>query len=195
MMYVQSLLWVVIVSILFISDSNADFKRNGKDQGKQIVIELSYIPKGIKPGDKPITLNPPLLSRLLPELRNPRLMSIKDLNDSDEQEGFFEGGYSFVLRGDFNKDGFADIAFVGKYDNQSDSEKNSFIAIVSIRGRKVIREYFSRLETKKAYLIRVIDFKPQADAIGIVYNLYSEECGYLYWGKGQYNFKPCRASF
>lgn len=174
---------------------NADAKANERSQGNKIIIELDFIPQGVKPGDKPITLNENIVRRLLPELKKPRLMSYKDITELEEQEGFIEGGYAFVLRGDFDRNGSADIAFVGKYDNFEQPEKNCFLAIVSIKGKKVTREYFSRLETKKAYLLRVPEYKPKIEAIGIIYNLYSEECGYLYWAGKRYDFKPCRSVY
>jgi hypothetical protein len=161
----------------------------------QITIELDFISSQVKPGDKPITLNKSLLDKLLPEVKNPRLMTFADLADAEEQSGFLEGGYTFVLRGDFNKDGIADIAFVGKYKNSESYEENSFVAIISIKGKKVVRDYFLKLNNPKICLISIPDYKPGTDAIGMVFNIFSEECGYLFWNIKQYEFKPCQSVF
>jgi len=162
---------------------------------KQITVELDSLPFHDGPGDKPVTLNKNFLTKILPEVKTPRLMAFTDLGDTDEQNSFFEGGYTFVLRGDFNKDGFADIAFVGKYDNLDSPENNSFVTIISIKGKKVTREYFSKTDTPKAYLLTVLEYKQKIDAVGLIFNLYSEECGYLFWTGKQYDFEPCQAVF
>jgi hypothetical protein len=172
-------------------------ERTGKATADEqtIAIELDFIPSGIKPGDKPITLNEDLLKKLLPELRSPRLMAFEDLGSADERAGFLEGGYSFVLRGDFDRNGFPDIVLVGKYDNPQESEKNSFIAVLGIRGKKVIREFVSKIKRDHISLIRVINYKPNIDAIGLSYNLASDDCGYLYWTGKKWQYDECRSVF
>lgn len=162
---------------------------------KEIAIEMKSIPAGIKPGDKPITLNTSLLGRLLPELRNPRLMSFKDIVDSYEQNAFIEGGYSFVLRGDFDRDGFADIAFVGKHENPNDNGENCFIAIFSIKGKKVVREYLAKLSSPRVFLLRIPAYKPGIDAMQLVYKFGTEECGYLYWIEKKYQYDLCKSVY
>lgn len=165
-----------------------------KTLSTQISIDLDFIPPHIKPGDKPLTLNKSLLAKLLPEWKNPRLMSLQDL-DHDEQEVFLEGGYAFVLRGDFNRDKLADIVFVGKYDAPGNSTKNCFVTIVTIKGKKVIRSFLSKIQRDRISLLRVINYKPQIDAIGMSYNLVSDDCGYLYWTGKKWQFDQCPAAF
>ncbi len=162
---------------------------------KKIIIEENHIPSVTKPGDKPITLNEQLLSKLVPELKNPRLMHYDDLSDPRDRESFIEGGYTFVLTGDFIRNGFADIAFVGKYDNPESSTENCFFAVVSIQGKKIIREYFSKLKTKEVSLIRVSNYKSKTDAIGLVYKFETEECGYFFWLKMKLYYEPCKSVF
>jgi len=194
MKYINKLL-LFILSIACIGYFSADANTNKNMSNEQVFIEIDSMPMDVKPGDKPITLDENLLKKLLPELRNPRLMSFKDLNTPDEQEGFLEGGYTFVLRGDFDWNGFADIAFVGKYDNPDHPNKNTFIAIVSIEGKKVLRKFFSVIRRDRILLIRVINYKPKIDAIGMSYNLASDDCGYLYWTGREWQYDECKTAF
>lgn len=168
---------------------------NGVEQGKQIILELNFDTSEIKPGDQPLALTQDLLARLLPELKNPRLMSLRDLDRTlQEPELFIERGYSFVLTGDFNNDGNADVALVGKYDNSVDPQKTTFITIVTIKGKKLIREYFQRTGTaKKIFLVKELNYKPRIDAIKLIFTLDSDECGTVYWTSGKYEYEPCQS--
>jgi len=67
-------------------------------------------------------------------------MNFEDLVTSDEKDLFIESGYSFVLRNDFMRAGLANITFVRKYEGSDKPETNCFIAVVSIKGKRVIRE-------------------------------------------------------
>lgn len=187
-----------LIAICFFLGSFRDaYTITKKDMKNSQIIskELDYIPTGIKPGDKPITLSESLLGEFFPELKHPRLMGFDDLGDTDEKDSFIEGGYSFVLRGDFNNDGLADIAFLGKYENIEEPEKNTFIGILSIKGKKVTREFFSRLGYKRASLIKVSKYKGSLDAIGIIYTINSDYCEYLFWHNNKYRFNPCKTIF
>jgi len=194
MKYLRKLLPLVILG-LCITNFNADAKPNKSSSNEQVVIEGVSIPEGVKPGDKPITLNKGLLKKLLPELINPRLMTFKDLGTPAEQEGFLEGGYTFVLRGDFDRDGFADIVFVGKYDNPENPERNSFIAVVTIKGEKIIRKYFSKIHRDRISLLRAVNYKTKIEAIGMSYNIASDDCGFLYWTGKDWQFDACQTVF
>ncbi len=162
---------------------------------KKIIIELDFIPDRVKPGDKPITLSEGFLRRLLPELKNPRLMKFEDLGDPYEQEGFIEEGCTFVIRGDFNRDGVADLAFVGKYENAEYPGKNIFITIISIKEKRVIRDFLFPISKERVSLINVIEYKPKIDAIGMFYTLASDDCGYLYWTGKKWQYDACQSVF
>lgn len=158
----------------------------------QITIQIDEIPRGIKHGAMPITLNKTLLSKLLPELSNPRLMTLKDLAEKqDEPNTFMNGGYTFVLKDDFKRDGIVYIAFVGKYDTREDPDRNSFIAIVRVKGTQVRREFFTKIYRDRISLMRVIQYRPKIDAIGMLFNLASDDCGYLFWTGREWQFDLC----
>lgn len=165
------------------------------EQQKKIILELNFDTSEIKPGDQPILLTQNLLARLLPELKNPRLMSLQDLDSTiQEPELFIERGYAFVLTGDFNNDGNADVSLVGRYDNSVDPQKTTFITIVTIKGKKLIREYFQRTGTaKKIFLVKELNYKPKIDAIKLIFTLVSDECGTIYWTSKEYKFEPCQS--
>jgi len=185
---------IIIIITLICCNSIVDAGVEKISPGKKISIEMETLPSNIKPGAKPITLSGDILKELFPELKNPRLMKLGDLDSSfNEQEDFIEGGFTFVLRGDFNRDGIADIAFVGKYDNSEKQDENSFIAILSVKGKKVLRIFFSKIYKKKISLVRVINYRPNIDAIGMTYIIPSEDCGYLFWsGKNWYYDDECK---
>ena len=165
-------------------------------ENAQVNIQLDYVPLGIKPGDMPITLNKELLAKLLPELTNPRLMTLKDLVEGfDEPNMFINGGYTFVLRDDFKRDGIPYIAFVGRYDNRQHPDTNCFIAIVSIKGKHVSREYYTKIYRDRISLMRVIQYNPKIDAIGMSFNLASDDCGYLFWTGKEWQFDLCKSVF
>ncbi|MCL4498783.1 MAG: FG-GAP repeat protein [Chloroflexi bacterium] len=142
----------------FIGNLNAGVILNTRSSNEHIIVQMNSIPAGVKPGNKPFTLNESFLKKILPELKNPRRMALKDLGTLEEEENFLEGGYTFVLRGDFDGDGFADVAFVGKYDNQTNRENNCFIAVVTIKGKKIIRNFFSKINRDRISLLRVINY-------------------------------------
>lgn len=161
---------------------------------KKIVIHDSGNLKD-KVKNKKTFLNKELLKKLLPELKNPRLMTLKDLEDTEEQEIFKEEGYTFVLEGDFNKDGVPDIAFVGKYDNDKKPNENSFIAIISIKNNNITRELLNKLRTKQVSLTLAPAYKHNIDAIALIYKFGSDECGHLFWEGGIYRYEPCQSVY
>lgn len=192
----------LIINIIVISCFSQSFFFNNiifakeTEKGKKVIIDLDFLPSDVRPGDKPISLAPNRLAAILPELKNPRLMSLQDLdNTKQEKETFIEDGYTFVLRGDFNKDGYADIVFVGKYDNPENPIANSFVAIITFKKKKVIRDFFLKIGTEKILLLRKLNYKPKSDAIFMVFNLDSEDCGYLYSTGKSYKFEICKAVF
>lgn len=190
-------LTVIIISFCFtlLVFLNTRATTKEVESGKKIVIKFDFIPSGVKPGEKPITLAPDLLHELLPELKNPRLMRFEDLGDPHEQEGFIEEGFTFVLRGDFNRDGVADLAFVGKYDNPEHPKENTFIVVVSFKEKMVIRDFFSKIPRDRASLLLEPRYKPKIDAIFISYTYASDDCEFLYWNRIKYEFDPCKAVF
>jgi len=187
---------ISVVSVIVMYWSNAcNAETNQKDvENNTIILEISVFPSMKKPGDMPINLNKDLLNKLLPELRNPRLMSLKDLDEkNDEPNLFLSRGYTFVLRGDFKSPGKAEIVFVGKYDNPEQPDNSSFIAIISVEGKRVTREYFTKIYRDRISLVRVINYKPKTDAIGMSFNIPSDDCGYLYWSANKWQFDLCQS--
>ncbi len=187
---------IVLIICLCFSNFIADAASKDAPESPNVSVYLDYIPYRVKPGDMPIDFNKSLLNKLVPELKNPRLMTLKDLDEAfDEPHVFLSRGYSFVLRDDFNSDGIADIVFVGKYDNLEKPDKNCFIAVVSIKDKSVIREYFSRIYSNRISLLRVIAYKPKMDAIGMTFNLVSDDCAYLFWTGKKWQVETCRSDF
>jgi len=147
---------------------------------RDVVVDMN-LPKKVWPGDKSFSLGKKLLSRLLPEIENPRLMSLSDLS-SFEIPMFVEEGDVFVLRGDFNNDGIADVAFVGKGDNIGD---DSFFVIVSIKNGKIRREYFDVIDAEKITLNQQSYYKGRK-SIMLIFTYGSEDTSFIYWDGKQY---------
>jgi hypothetical protein len=162
---------------------------------EQLSIELQYINPPVKPGTKPITSSSELLSKIVPELKKPRFMTVTDIGDIDKQNSFLEERYSFVLRDDFNKDGFADVAFVGKYENDNNPDENTFFTIFSFRGKKLVRDYFTTLKARRVFLLKDLNFRHGFNGIILIYAPASDFCGTLYWSGSKYDYEPCQSVF
>lgn len=147
---------------------------------EKIAVKLDMLPSVVKPGDKPFSLGKKLLSKLLPEIGNPRLMSLSDLSSSDIPI-FLEEGNVFVLCGDFNNDGIADVAFVGKGDNIGG---NSFFVIVSIKDSKIVREFFDVIDAEKIALSQ--KYYKSRKSIMLIFTYGSEDSSFVYWGGKRY---------
>jgi hypothetical protein len=80
--------------------------------------------------DEAVTIDNCFLKRHLTQLKNPRLLTIDDIKRGYEK--YEMEGWSFVVKGDFNKDGHDDYAIAGKYDGPF-NEESLFIAILTIK--------------------------------------------------------------
>ncbi len=77
-------------------------------------------------------------------LKNPRILTAEDVKYEDERKAFAELGYSFVVKGDLNRDGYVDYAIVGKYDGPY-PDRSLFVAIVSFREGKPRLEFLRKI--------------------------------------------------
>jgi len=142
-----------------------------------------------KPGSKTFLISE-VLPELFPDLRNPRRMGLSDLGESEEQEEFLEGGYAFVLRGDFNRDGKADIAFVGKH--QVGDREDVFFAILSINGHSVTREFYrDQFCDKQASLMLDSGLMPGTNSIVVHCTISGDYCAYVAWNGQEYTVETC----
>lgn len=71
--------------------------------------------------------------KYLTQIKNPKLLTIDDIKRDYEKTGM--EGWSFVIEGDFNKDGYTDCAIAGKYDGPYPDSSLS-IAILSEKKAK-----------------------------------------------------------
>jgi hypothetical protein len=156
-----------------------------------VTFELSYLPEKVIAGVKPITLTSDMVKRIVPELREARLMTYEDLRYPEDQRAFVEEGYTFVLAGDFNKDGYADLAFVGKYDHNEQNDPGVFLAILSFRGKTVVRDYLSTFARDRAFLSFISGFMDNRGGISIGFAMQSDDCGFFYWTGKRYAFESC----
>jgi hypothetical protein len=158
--------------------------------GGDLKIKLPYTLDD-RPGAKSFEISE-ILSDLFPELKNPRRMQLRDLGKIEEQEEFLEGGYTFVLRGDFNGDNKGDIAFVGKH--KVENREDVFFAILSINKNTVSRAFFQdRLCEKGASLMIDLGLKPGVKTIVVHCTIASDYCGYVCWDGQKYVAENCHS--
>ena len=157
-----------------------------------LTIEEPLLAEKIEPGDRPIPLNKIYLKKLFPELKNPRLMQYEDLDPTDKND-FITEGYVIVLKGDFNHDGFADLAFVGKYDNPLNPNQNSFFTILTFKDKKVTREYFSLIPHNQAFLDKNMRYASDNFRMTIIYKSGSDYCETIHWESKGYKSIPCKS--
>lgn len=97
------------------------------------------------------------LKEYLTQLKNPRLMKIEDLTLEYERNWFLDSdfGCSFLIEGDFNKDGNSEYAVVGKY-HGTYPDDSIFVAVLSKRRVKVIVEFLYKHKAMhdRAYLCK-----------------------------------------
>jgi hypothetical protein len=119
---------------------------NGK-VGFVILIALLIFLSSVSEATDPLRIDDDFLKKYLTQLKNPRLMKIEDATLEYERNWFLDSdsGCSFVIEGDFNKDGNSEFAVVGKYDGPYPNNF-IFVAVLSKRRSKVVVEFLYKHE-------------------------------------------------
>jgi|WetSurMetagenome_2_1015567.scaffolds.fasta_scaffold43909_1 hypothetical protein len=162
------------------------------DSNKKIKIKIDYLDlsEKVRIGNLPIGLNDGELQKLFPELKHPRQMLPKDIEKQDDLFVIFTQGLTFVLKGDFNHDGIADVVFSGKYLADDNKKEKGFVAVISFPpGGFVEREYLEVFDDEILALDRLYHYKPGIDGIVIYGILRSEEIYILFWTGFHYSIK------
>lgn len=185
MKYARIILFLMLYSICVYSVNI--YAQNGAEK---ISVEVNYLPQKVEKGDMPIALTSELLKELFPELDKPRQMLLKDLKDIVHQSIFIKEGLSFVLRGDFNKDGIGDVVFGGKYISGSFGEQ-SFIAVITFRENSVVREFMKKFHHNEDIILSTIySSMPFVDGVLITFALESDHQAILCWTGSEYKIGP-----
>jgi hypothetical protein len=130
-------------------------------------------------------------------LKNPRILIAEDIMDEDERKEFAELGYSFVVRGDLNKDGYIDYAVVGKYDTSINSPL--FVAIVSLKDNAITTEFLHKIPHDRAFLrvepgsrLRCANTDEMFDVVFVAMRLWTEDAWGIAWdGKKYFKTNDC----
>lgn len=103
-----------------------------------LVLSFSIMPED---GSLP-KIDNNFLRKHITQIKNPKLMTIEDFTLEYERNWLLEpdSSCSFVVKGDFNKDGYSDYAVVGKYDGPY-RDKSIFIAILTAKENKIFTEF------------------------------------------------------
>ncbi len=131
-----------------------------------------------------------LLHEIVPELTNPRIMTLADLKP-EEQVAFKHYHFSFWLTGDFNLDNYKDVAIAGRFDNPGDPNDQTFVAILSKRNGWT-RDYFIRPGSRVVTLTLRSHPDPQKNQLGYrsVVALFtafpSDDYAVIYWNGKSY---------
>lgn len=121
-------------------------------------------------------------------------MTVGDVKDEDEREAFVELGYSFVVKGDFNKDGYVDYAIVGKYDDPY-ADRSLFVAVVSLKEGNPILEFlhkiriphdraFLKIEAGSRFHCEGVD--KSFDVVFVAMSLWTEDAWVIAWDGKKY---------
>jgi hypothetical protein len=131
------------------------------------------------------------LRQIFPDLMNARIMELNDLTNLG-QESFKLYGFSFWLKGDFNRDGYEDVAIAGHFDNPSNPDYQSFITILTKSNGKWIKDYYLRPKSRTATL----ELKPHPDRkkneqgfrsiVALFSELPSDDYAAIYWNGKSY---------
>ncbi len=140
------------------------------------------------------------LGRHLPQLKKPRLMTEGDIRNKDERDTYQKEGWSFVLKGDFDKDGFPDYCVSGKYDGPYPG-KSIFVAIFTKKNDAIVPRllYKHSIPANVAFLMREkgssvdMELPPVAgnyDIISVAFALYTEYGFVIIWNGKEYVIIP-----
>jgi hypothetical protein len=127
-------------------------------------------------------------------LKNPRIMTVGDVKDENEREAFVDLGYSFVVKGDLNKDGYIDYAIVGKYDGPY-PDRSLFVAVVSLKEGKSSLEFlhkirrphdraFLKIEPGSRLYCKGVD--KTFDVVFVAMSLWTEDAWCIAWNGRKY---------
>lgn len=118
------------------------------------------------------------ISKTFPQLAGARLSRVEDLRDIF-REPFRKERYSFVLKGDFNRDGYTDYFISGQF--EKDGKRKPFFALISLRGGKAVVDI---LNTEVSDTIMLKEFEP--GKIIAAYALNSNDFYLIYWDGKEY---------
>ncbi len=116
--------------------------------------------------------------KTFPQLKGARLSRPEDLRDIF-REPFRKERYSFLLKGDFNRDGYPDYFISGQF--EQNGKTKPFFALISLHGSKTIIEVLNTEVSDTIMLKEVMTGK-----IIAAYALNSNDFYLIYWDGKEY---------
>ncbi len=127
---------------------------------------------------KGVTIDDAYLQKTFPQLSGARLSRPEDIRDIF-REPFRKERYSFVLKGDFNRDGYTDYFISGQF--EKDGKRKPFFALISLHGGKAVVDI---LNTEVSDTIMLKELEP--GKIIAAYALNSNDFYLIYWDGKEY---------
>lgn len=125
-----------------------------------------------------VSVDDAYISKTFTQLKGARLSRPEDLRDIF-REPFRKDRYSFLLKGDFNRDGYPDYFISGQF--EQNGKTKPFFALISLHGSKVIIEI---LNTEVSDTIMLKELEP--GKIIAAYALDSNDFYLIYWDGTKY---------
>jgi hypothetical protein len=111
--------------------------------------------------------------------------------NEDERKGFADLGYSFVVKGDFNKDGYIDYAVAGKYDTSIKSQL--IVAIVTLKNNDITTEFLQKIPHDRVFLsvepgnrLRCEGTDETFDVVLVAMKLWTDYVWFIAWDGEKY---------
>jgi len=155
-----------------------------------IILTASSVPEA--PGQ--FKIDNDFLRKFLKDIKNPRILTIEDVSDEYEKTSYLKLGYSFVVEGDFNKDGYVDYAIAGKYDG-SYGQKSLFVAIMSLKKGEVSLEFLHKISRPHDKLFISVEsgnrlqcrnVNKKFDVIAVAMALWTDDVWAIVWDGEKY---------
>jgi len=115
-------------------------------------------------------------------------MTLDDLNRELDKSFFKQDGFTFVVEGDFDRDGIDETTVAGK-----DGESNTFILLLAVGRGKPMVKYFEYFPGNSQLSLQVMPRCHRGfDGIALAFTLRSDHGFYLVWdGKKYSHIKVC----
>lgn len=146
-----------------------------------LTIVLGYGILSLKmPASPSVKIDSDFLSKTFPQLKGARISQVADLKEIF-REPFRANRYTFVLKGDFNRDGYTDYFISGQFEESG--KMKPFFTLLAIKGSRV------DIEILNTEVSDTLMLKREKENIIAAYALNSNDFYIIYWDGKTYQTK------